>query len=223
MATSGSALEVATHGSALEVETLRERLLNAALAAFGDKGYSGARVEEIASLAGASKQALYHHFGSKEGIFSATVEESYRRLRHLDAKIKSRLKNLEPRAALRDLMDHLFTQSSTTDHFQRILHDENRFKAIHTQNFLEAKQAYSDLIEIIRDALERGQKSGVFRAGIDPKQLYIFLAGVLVYRITNAYTLSTMLDLSLHDEEEALLSRRNAIEMIIDALRPIRT
>lgn len=212
---------MATRGCALEVETLREKLLNAALAEFGEKGYAGARVEEIATLAGASKQALYHHFGSKEGIFSATVEESYRRLRCLDTRIKSRLKNLEPRAALRDLMDHLFTQSSTTDQFQRIIHDENRFKAVHTRNFVAAKHAYSDLMEVIGEVLERGQQLGVFRSGVDPKQLYIFLAGVLVYRITNAYTLSTMLDLSLHDEEEALSSRRAAIEMILDALRPV--
>jgi AcrR family transcriptional regulator len=37
--------------STAETETLREKLLNAALAEFGDKGFSGARVDEIATSA----------------------------------------------------------------------------------------------------------------------------------------------------------------------------
>ena len=207
--------------SAAETETLREKLLNAALAEFGDKGFSGARVDEIATSAGASKQALYHHFGSKEGIFAAAVQEAYRRLRAPDRRINLRLKELEPRAALRYFIDNLFKSPVDTIQFQRIIHDENRFKAVHTRDATDAKQAYSDLIDIIGSILERGQKAGVFRSDIDPKELYVFIAGVLVYRITNAYTLSTMLGLALDRDKGARLSRQLAIELILDALRPV--
>lgn len=212
---------MARNKATTDVTTLRSKLLDAALEEFGDKGFAGARVEEIANAAGASKQALYHHFGSKEGIFAAAVAEAYRQLRAPDQEVKERLESLEPAAALREFIEHLFQPSIETIRFQRIMHDENRFKAIHAKELADAKQAYAELLEVIGNILERGRKAGVFRSGVDPKQLYVFIAGVLVYRLTNAYTLSSMLGLSLDDDKSARLSRRGAIQLILDALRPV--
>ena len=202
------------------VESLRDKLLVAAVIEFGDKGFAGARVEEIASQAGASKQALYHHFGSKEGIFAATVGEAYRRLRAPDDMTRKRLQNLEPTEALRQLLKSLFTPSVETIRFQRIMHDENRFKAVHARYLSDAKKAYASLLETIANILDQGHESGAFRSGIHPEELYVFAAGVLVYRLTNAYTLSAILGVSLDDEKGARASREKAIELILDALRP---
>jgi AcrR family transcriptional regulator len=49
-------------------ERSRERLLEAALEEFADKGYAGARVDAIATRAGLNKQLISHHFGGKEGL-----------------------------------------------------------------------------------------------------------------------------------------------------------
>lgn len=49
----------------------REKLLSAAEEVFAEHGYDGARVEEITSRAGVNVRMLYHHFGSKEGLFQA--------------------------------------------------------------------------------------------------------------------------------------------------------
>ncbi len=46
----------------------RARILEAALDTFCEKGYS-ACVDDIARRAGVVKQTLYHHYGSKEGLF----------------------------------------------------------------------------------------------------------------------------------------------------------
>jgi AcrR family transcriptional regulator len=47
----------------------REALLEAAATVFGNKGYTGASVEEIADLAGFSIGALYSNFAGKEELF----------------------------------------------------------------------------------------------------------------------------------------------------------
>jgi AcrR family transcriptional regulator len=47
----------------------RERILEAALREFSDKGFAGARVDSIASAASINKRMLYHYFGDKEGLF----------------------------------------------------------------------------------------------------------------------------------------------------------
>jgi AcrR family transcriptional regulator len=56
-------------------EGTRKRILAAALKEFAAKGPAGARVDEIARLAGVNKRMLYHYFGSKEDLY----REVYRR------------------------------------------------------------------------------------------------------------------------------------------------
>jgi AcrR family transcriptional regulator len=50
-------------------------ILAAALAVFAERGFAGARLEEIAARAGVSKGAIYLYFPTKEDIFRAAVEQ----------------------------------------------------------------------------------------------------------------------------------------------------
>ncbi|MFI0446940.1 TetR/AcrR family transcriptional regulator [Actinomadura sp. 6N118] len=53
----------------------RRRIMDAALEVFVRDGYVGAKTDEIASAAGASKQTIYKHFGRKEKLFEQIVLE----------------------------------------------------------------------------------------------------------------------------------------------------
>jgi TetR/AcrR family transcriptional regulator len=61
-------------------EHVRTRLLNAAVRVFDRKGYASASVREIAELAGVTKPALYYHFGSKEGLLVAILQQAERQV-----------------------------------------------------------------------------------------------------------------------------------------------
>lgn len=63
--------------SALPPRSRRKRraILDAALPAFLAAGYAQANLDAVAAAAGASKVTIYHHFGSKEGLFVALIEE----------------------------------------------------------------------------------------------------------------------------------------------------
>lgn len=50
-------------------------ILAAALSVFAERGFAGARLEEIAARAGVSKGAIYLYFPTKEDIFRAAVEQ----------------------------------------------------------------------------------------------------------------------------------------------------
>ncbi|HEY3924638.1 MAG TPA: TetR family transcriptional regulator [Acidothermaceae bacterium] len=52
----------------------KARILKAATAEFAERGLAGARVDRVAASAGANKQLIYAYFGSKEGLFDATLE-----------------------------------------------------------------------------------------------------------------------------------------------------
>jgi len=61
-------------------EQTRERLLQAAADVFGQRGYDGTRVADIAVAAGVSNGALYAHFGSKAELLVAALRTHGRRL-----------------------------------------------------------------------------------------------------------------------------------------------
>ncbi len=56
-------------------ETTRERILDAALSVFSNKGYHDARLDEIVAESDTSKGSIYFHFPNKERLFLALVEK----------------------------------------------------------------------------------------------------------------------------------------------------
>ncbi|MGH2387706.1 MAG: TetR/AcrR family transcriptional regulator [Chloroflexota bacterium] len=53
----------------------RERILQAAIDVFGERGYQAASMDEIARRAGSSKGGVYFHFANKQAIFEALISE----------------------------------------------------------------------------------------------------------------------------------------------------
>lgn len=57
-------------------QTTREHLLHVARDLFTTKGFPNASVSDICRQAGVSPPTLYYHFGDKDGLFEAVVEET---------------------------------------------------------------------------------------------------------------------------------------------------
>jgi len=55
--------------------TKRDKILQAAVKVFSQKGFHRARMDEIAEKAGVAKGTLYYNFASKSKLFSAAVTE----------------------------------------------------------------------------------------------------------------------------------------------------
>jgi AcrR family transcriptional regulator len=62
-------------------ERTRERILDAARTEFGTKGFSGARVSEIADRAGVNKQLISYYFGGKQGLYDELATRFHRSAR----------------------------------------------------------------------------------------------------------------------------------------------
>lgn len=56
-----------------------ETILDAASEVFAEKGFDGARVDELARAAGVNKATLYYQVGDKEALYHAVLERVFRR------------------------------------------------------------------------------------------------------------------------------------------------
>lgn len=62
----------------------KANILDVARQEFADKGLSGARIDEIAERTDTSKRMIYYHFGSKEGLYRAVLDQAYARIRETE-------------------------------------------------------------------------------------------------------------------------------------------
>jgi AcrR family transcriptional regulator len=81
-------------------------MLDAALDVFGEQGFSGASMDEIARASGITKPLLYQYFDSKEGLYEACNERERARL--FDA-LEAATSAAPPAERLRVFMDGYFT------------------------------------------------------------------------------------------------------------------
>lgn len=76
-------------------EATRKELLAKARSAFAEHGYAQAPIEELVRACGLTRGALYHHFGSKQGLFLAVARQlDEELLRRIDAAAAA--EELEP-------------------------------------------------------------------------------------------------------------------------------
>ncbi|RYG11377.1 MAG: TetR/AcrR family transcriptional regulator [Burkholderiales bacterium] len=165
-------------------------ILAAAKGEFAEYGLGGARMDRIAERAGLNKRLIYYYFEDKEKLFQAVLEQTYRDIREEERKLN--LLNLKPAAALRRLMEFTWDYYLKHPEFLTLLNSANLHRARHLQESSRAREMNSPLIEMLAEILERGRKDGSFRGGVDPLQLYVSIAGLSYFYLSNNHTLSAI-------------------------------
>jgi AcrR family transcriptional regulator len=195
----------------------QERILRAATAEFAHHGLGGARVDRIAARAGANKRMLYYYFGNKDALFLAVLEASYAQIR--SAELTLDLQHLDPRAALRRLVSFTWDYFLAHPEFLTLLNSENLHMGRHVARSRRVRQLHSPLVDMLRRILQRGERLGLFRRGVDPVQLYISIAGEGYFYLSNRYTLSRIFGRDLMTKAALATRARHNARMILDALR----
>jgi AcrR family transcriptional regulator len=197
-------------------ERTKARILAAATAEFARYGLGGARVDRIAARAGANKRMLYYYFRDKDNLFLAALEARYAHIRAAERALD--LEHLEPREALRRLVEFTWDYFLEHPEFLTLLNSENLHKGRHVRRSRRVPQMHSTLVETLRGVLKRGERSGVFRTGVDPVQLYISIAGEGYFYLSNRYTLAQIFKRDLMSKRALAERARHNSDMILHAL-----
>jgi AcrR family transcriptional regulator len=165
-------------------------ILAAARDEFAEFGLGGARMDRIAERAGLNKRLIYYYFEDKEQLFRAVLEQAYLHIREEERKLK--LLELKPADAIRRLVEFTWDYYLAHPEFLTLLNSANLHRARHLEESKRAREMNSPLIEMLAEILERGRKEGSFRGGVDPLQLYVSIAGLSYFYLSNSHTLSAI-------------------------------
>ena len=196
----------------------RGRILGAALQEFARYGLGGARVDRIAERAGANKRMLYYYFGDKERLFLAVLESAYARIREAEQQLS--LLDVAPVESVRRLIEFTWNYYVAHPEFMTLLNSENLHQARHLKKSRYARVLNSPLIETLGVVLERGRREGSFRPGVDPLQLYISIAALSYFYLSNNHTLSAVFGRNLATAATKRARVRHMTEVILGYLRP---
>jgi AcrR family transcriptional regulator len=178
-----------------DAERSQTAILSSAREEFAAFGLGGGRMDRIAQRAGLNKRLIYYYFTDKDQLFQSVLEQTYRDIREAEQKLK--LQELEPPLAMRRLVEFTWNYYLQHPEFLTLLNSANLHRGRHLQSSPQARALNSPLVEMLAVLLERGRKDGSFRGGIDPVQLYVSIAGLAYFYLSNNATLSAIFDRDL--------------------------
>jgi len=168
----------------------RANILQAARTEFASSGLGGARVDQIAKMAGINKRMLYHYFGNKDDLFCAVLEANYAHKR--DSERALALEQEEPVEAIRKLIALTWDYYLKHPEFLTLLNSANLHQAVHIKKSREIRKMHTPFVSMIKSVLDKGASQKVFKKDVDPAQLYISIAGLSYFYLSNQYTLSAI-------------------------------
>lgn len=195
----------------------RAAILAAATQEFTAKGLTGARVDAIAKRARVNKRMIYHYFGGKDGLYLAVLEATYEAIRV--AEMDLHLTDRDPVEGMRELV--LFTWRYFIAHpeFLSLLGTENLHRAAYLKRCRRIRELHSPLVGGIQALLERGAKARVFRLGVDPVELYITIAALGFFYLSNRHTLSTIFGRDLSGKPSLKARERHIVDVVLGYLK----
>ena len=208
-------------GSRESSRKTREMILDGALSEFAEKGFDGARIDEIALRAGVNKNLLYHHYGSKDGLFTALLERTYETIRARQNDLQ--LRDMDPVDGMRKLV--IFTGRIWVQfpQFLRLLQSENLNGGRHVRASGVIPQMYNPLLETINELLARGTRAGVFRKDVDPIDLYISISALTAHYISNRHTFEALFKQRLMTPQRVKQRLQHAADMVLRYLLTARS
>jgi TetR/AcrR family transcriptional regulator len=153
-------------------ERTRAAILEAATRIFALRGFVGASMRDITDESGINKSPIYHHFGSKEGLYAAVKRDLAAACdRQGVGNDRADERPADPRAELRRLFE--------------TFRDNEALLRVCAWSRLEGAPAggpvEAGLMQALRRRLELGQEQRIIRGDIDPGNLTVMLVGLVAF------------------------------------------
>lgn len=140
----------------------KDYIIDEAFKLFLNHSYEAVTISEISKSIGLTKGALYHHYTSKEEIFSAVVQK-YLKLEQWDSSVKyasflhfidGSLAHME-KILLKSLVDE--TNFLPVNYYSLLIDALRHYPGFEKQYEIQHKQQFDQLKSILQEAITRGE------------------------------------------------------------------
>jgi AcrR family transcriptional regulator len=194
----------------------RAEILDVATAEFAERGYTGARVDEIAAKTRTTKRMIYYYFASKEGLYLAVLERAYAGIRALEQTLD--VEHLEPTEAIRQLAELTFDHHESHPEFIRLVSIENIHHAEHLARSPLLPGLADPALDVLTRILRRGRAAGLFRDDVDALDIHLVISAFCVFRTANRHTFSAIFRRDPLDPGRREHYRRLLGDLVVDHL-----
>ncbi|WP_448624188.1 TetR/AcrR family transcriptional regulator [Geodermatophilus sp. URMC 64] len=199
-----------------DAERTRADILAVATAEFADRGYAGARINEIAAKTSTTKRMIYYYFGGKEQLYIAVLEQAYSRIRGLEQQLD--VEHLDPVDAVRELCGLTFDHHEAHPEFIRLVSIENIHHAEHLAHSAVLSGLANPALDVLRAILERGWDAGLFREDVDALDVHQVISAYCVFRTANRHTFGAIFGRDMLDPARREHQRRLLGDLVVDYL-----
>jgi AcrR family transcriptional regulator len=153
-----------------------QRILTTALEVFADKGFAGARMDEIAKSAGVNKATIYYHVGNKAALYSAVLHQTLGQ--QADPFADAIAQCPTPEEKLRQYVRCIFENIQRHPALPRIFMREAASLGAHIPP--QAVMDLTGIIGLLTGILAEGREAGVFTEAT-PVLVHFMIVGALGY------------------------------------------
>jgi AcrR family transcriptional regulator len=158
-------------------QSTRDAILDAAERLFGRQGFAATTIKQIGAEAGVNTALLYYYFEDKLALYRAALERVFGGLsggaQQLDPA-------LPPAAQVERFVGYIVQLLATHPQMPRLLVRELiDYEAAHAEEAIA--QIAANVFKRLCDVIETGQRTGVFRAELDPRFAAISTIGQVAY------------------------------------------
>ncbi|MCR8843612.1 TetR/AcrR family transcriptional regulator [Paenibacillus sp. SC116] len=156
----------------------KEKIQEAAMQLFVQKGFGSTNVQDIADTAGISIGLLYRHYKSKDKLFNELVDFALAGMRH---KIEYFQSDVAPQQALEQFVHEIYNDMMTGEQFANLL-------ILMQQSFLagggatvnhdEVSRVSDHLFRATAMLIKKGQELGKFRSGDPHEMVLLFYSSI---------------------------------------------
>lgn len=191
--------------------TTEQKIIDAAEMVFHEKGFDGARMQEIADKANINKGLLHYYFKSKDALFDAIFKMAVKRMSgNIHSILKMEISLEEKIDLIIDSYMNLLLRNSSLPRFviTEINKDSDKFIKKYLNG--EINNVFNQFIASVQKEIEIGKIKN-----IEPKHLFMNMISMIFFPFIGKPMIQVLIGVDNKEFNKLMIERREHVKLFI--------
>lgn len=177
----------------------RGKLLEVGTRLFAERGLHGVSIRELAQGAGTSISMISYHYGGKEGLYSAVLQQQFASFQEIH-EIRARIS--EPVAMIEEYLRWTFKRHRNNPHLLRFYTSELTNPTPFSESIVVP--VIDEIIASMAQVIQQGIAEKLFREDVNATNAAVALAGMVNYFFLSSLATAKLINHSPKDDEKLI-------------------